>query len=142
MKMDWKGCKDSNMAKRIEPDFRKAGSIILAANDRESTAKMLPLNETTKETILSLMYDVLRELLEALALQHGYKIYNHECFTSFLRDIINDEKFALDFDSARQLRNSINYYGKKILIDDANSSLSDINKMISRARKLLDDNRK
>ena len=136
MNLDWKGCRETNMAKRIEPDFRKARSIILAANDREATANMLPLNETTKDTLVSLIYDVLRELLEALALQKGYKIYNHECFTSFLLEVIKDEK---DFDSARMLRNSINYYGKKIHLEDAKASLGDLKEMISKTRKLLEN---
>ena len=135
--IDWQGCKAKLLAKPIKPDLGKIKSILESAKDRETTAKMLPINETSKETVVSLMYDVLRELLEALAIKDGYKIYNHECYTSFLMAIIKDEVFAREFDSLRMLRNSINYYGKRISIDDAKSSISSTEDLLKKTKALL-----
>ncbi len=84
-----------------------------------------------------MFYDVLRELLEALALQNGFKIYNHECYTCFLRSVIKDENFALEFDSLRLLRNAINYYGKKIELSDAKLTLLKLGKLIRKTKELL-----
>ncbi len=135
--MDWEGCKAQGFAKQVGQDTSKIRSIIDSSNNRENTAKLLPINETTKETVISLSYDVLRELLEALALQRGFKIYNHECYASFLKSIINDDDFALEFDSMRLLRNSINYYGKKIQLSDANIILLKLQKLIKKSKILL-----
>ncbi len=63
---------------------------------------------------MTLLYDALRELLEAVALENGYKIYNHECYTAFLKEIINESYLGDEFDKFRVLRNGINYYGRKI----------------------------
>lgn len=79
MKLDWTGCISQKFAKEITPDVGQINSIIESALSREKTARMLPIDDTTKETVLSLIYDVLRELLEALSLKNNYKIYNHEC---------------------------------------------------------------
>jgi len=136
-KIDWESCKREGFAKKITPDSGKINAIIASAQNREKTAKLLPMNDTTKETIISLQYDVLRELLEALAIQKGFKIYNHECYTSFLKSVIKDDNFALEFDSLRLLRNAINYYGRKIELNDAKSTSATIEKLITKAKKLL-----
>lgn len=137
-KIDWEGCKAHGFAKKVGQDSNRIQSIINSAKDREKTVKLLPVNETTKETIISLFYDVLRELLEALALQNGFKIYNHECYTSFLKSVINDDDFSLEFDSMRLLRNSINYYGKKIDLGDATIILLKLEKLIKKSKSLLE----
>jgi len=137
MSIDWETCKAERLAKPVQSDKEMIISLIKLANDREKTASLLPINDVTKETVISLLYDVSRELLEALALKHGYKIYNHECYTPFLRVIINDEQFALEFDSLRKLRNGINYYGKKIELRDASRIASTTKLLISKARERL-----
>ncbi len=135
--IDWETCKEQRFAKNIVPDTGQIKSIIESAKNKEKTAKMIPLNETTKETVVSLTYDVLRELLESLALKHGYKIYNHECYTPFLRIVIKDDDFALEFDSLRMLRNGINYYGKNVSLSDAELTIRTAEKLIGKTKDLL-----
>ncbi len=135
--MEWQECNRQGYTKKVEPDLGRIQDIIQSSNDRERTAKLLPINETTKETVISLFYDVLRELLEALALKHKFKIYNHECYTSFLNNIIRNEELALEFDSIRLLRNSINYYGKKIELNDSRIILFKIEKLIKKIKESL-----
>ena len=137
MKLDWTGCINQKFAKEITPDAGQINSIIESALSREKTARMLPIDDTTKETVLSLMYDVLRELLEAISLKNNYKIYNHECYTSFLRVVMKDDAFAEEFDSLRMLRNRINYYGKKIPLDDAKAAISNAKNLVKKAKALI-----
>ena len=63
---------------------------------------------------ISLLYDALREYLECAALEKGYKIYNHECYTAFLREIMEMSREADIFDELRKARNAINYYGREV----------------------------
>jgi hypothetical protein len=135
--LDWKGCKDLTLAKIISPDPNLITFLINSSADRQKTAKMLPVNETTKESIISLLYDSLRELLEALAIKQGYKIYNHECYTQFLKYVINDETLAYEFDSVRLLRNRLNYYGKKIPLQDAKNRIDEFDGLISKVKNLI-----
>ncbi len=136
-KIDWEKCKELKVAKQIQPDYNLITYLQESSLNKEKTTKLLPLNETTKETVISLFYDVLRELLESLAIKKGYKIYNHECYTPFLRIIIKDENFALEFDSLRLLRNGINYYGRKIDLNDAKLTISKVQSLIAKAKDLL-----
>lgn len=81
--------------------------------------EQLVLNAVTAGSKISLAYDALRELLEMLALQQGYKIYNHECYTTFLKEILLKSAWGDEFDELRRIRNAINYYGKAVLPDEA-----------------------
>lgn len=135
--MEWQNCNKQGYIKKIGQDRERIKDIIKSAEDREKTAGLLPLNETTKETIITLSYDVLRELLEALALKHNFKIYNHECYSSFLKNVIKDDTLALEFDSLRLLRNSINYYGKRIDLSDSKIILNKLVSLIKTVKGLL-----
>ncbi|MFQ5531914.1 MAG: hypothetical protein ACE5ES_04825, partial [Candidatus Nanoarchaeia archaeon] len=87
---------------------------------------------------ISLLYDSLRELLECLALSKGYKIYNHECYTSFLKEIVNKSDLGDEFDKFRILRNNINYYGKQIDKEEGVDFINKMYKYIEKIKQLLD----
>jgi len=53
-------------------------------------------------------------MLEALSILNGYKVSNHICYVAFLREIMDMEKNADQFNSFRKLRNGLNYYGEDI----------------------------
>jgi len=114
------------LAKDIEPDKNMIKSLIKSSNNKLESEKQLEMNEITTSSKLSLSYDSVRELLEALALKTGYKIYNHECYTSFLKEIIKESDKGDEFDAIRKLRNAVNYYGKEISVEDANNIISKI----------------
>jgi len=67
----------------------------------------------------------------------GYKIYNHECYCAFLKEIAGKSDIGDEFNSFRKLRNSINYYGKDISAEEANPVLKDMSKLIEKVKKLL-----
>jgi hypothetical protein len=91
---------------------------------------MIKPNEITISSIVVILYDASRTLLEALAVMKGYKIYNHECYFAFLKEIISNEKMAYLFNKLRLIRNGINYYGEPILLIEGNIALKELNNLI------------
>lgn len=135
--MDWETCKSSRFAKQITPDTELIKSLKESSEKRLKSAQLLPLNEITKESIIILLYDGLRELLEALAIKTGFKIYNHECYTSFLLAVIKTSDLARKFDALRKLRNGMNYYGQQISLADAETVIKDAKELIEKVDILL-----
>jgi len=117
--MDWEECKYKRFIKEINCDNNLINSLIKSSNDKLKSFERLGLDEITASTKISIIYDSLREILEALAIRKNLKIYNHECFCAFLDEICNDKLFSDEFDRFRKLRNKINYYGKQVQIDEA-----------------------
>lgn len=124
--MDWKECNFKRLAKKVSVDMELIESLVLSSNDKLITAKMLELSSVTASSKLSLVYESTREVLEALALKSGYKVYNHDCFSAFLLEVLNEEDFSVEFDRFRRLRNKINYYGKRLEVDECESFLEDL----------------
>ncbi len=133
---DWNDCKELSFSKTADIDASLIISILESAKDRKTTADIVPINETTKETVFTLFYDSLREYLEVIALKKGYKIYNHDCFYHFLREEMFLLSFAELFNSLRLLRNKINYYGKKLSLDRALEAIHLAKKMIEEVKTL------
>ena len=96
-----------------ERDLQKARSLIITSDNSFKTAELIEINNITSSTIFTILYESLRELLEAMCLREGYKIYSHEALTAYLIKL-NEERLAEDFDRYRKLRNGINYYGKQV----------------------------
>lgn len=101
-----------------EKDFQKAKALILMSEKGLMTADILPLNDTTASFVFTISYESLREILEAICLKEGYKVYSHEAYTSYLEKL-GEEKIAFYFDRLRKLRNGVNYYGKSVTIETA-----------------------
>ncbi len=118
--MDWKGCVDSGMSKEVKPDKELIASLLSSADKRMKSVDLLKTDSVTANSKLSLAYDALREVLEALAIKHGYKIYNHECYTCFLKELLKSNFEAEEFDTLRRTRNKVNYYGKELSIEESN----------------------
>jgi len=117
--MDWLSCKRTKMVKEVKIDKNLINSLINSASKKLITADSIKLNENTASSKVSLTYDALRELLEAIAIEEGFKIYNHECYCAFLKEIIKETNLGDKFDDFRKIRNSINYYGKDVSVEEA-----------------------
>lgn len=124
--MDWSECNENGFIKKSDIDKHQISSLIISSKDRLITNDRIILDEISSSTKISIVYETLRELLEALALKNGYKIHNHECFCSFLKEICNEEKLSEEFNSFRIIRNKVNYYGKKIPLNEAASIIEKI----------------
>jgi len=131
--MDWTTCIRTRFAKEAKPDKNLAKSLILSSSKKLKSQSMLQTNETTAASKVVLCYDALRELLEALAITKGYKIYNHECYCSLFKEVLSESALGDEFDKFRRIRNGINYYGKSVAPAEADAV---IEKMISFITKI------
>ena len=121
--MDWKECCKRRIVKGIQKDLELIRSLIKTSENKLESSEKLEISEVTGSSKISLMYDSLRELLEALSVKYRYKIYNHECYIPFLKEILNEIEKGEEFDELRKIRNNINYYGKEISIEEAKNVL-------------------
>lgn len=126
MTMDWKECCSKMVAKDVKIDRNMINSLIKSSSNKLESENKLELSIITAASKLSLAYDSLRELLEALALKNGYKIYNHECYTAFLKEVLKESRKGDEFDAIRKVRNDVNYYAKSIDQKEAESIIAKI----------------
>jgi len=124
--MDFKECVEKRIVKNIKPDHEMAESLVEDAKNKIKTTEEIKLNKTSSSSLITLYYDALREKLEALALKKGFKIYNHECYYAFLKEILQKKEIAKEFDRFRKIRNNINYYGETISTSEAKEIRKDI----------------
>ncbi|MBI2564874.1 hypothetical protein HYV79_02690 [Candidatus Woesearchaeota archaeon] len=135
--MDWIECKEKRIAKEVFIDEDLINSLIKSSKKKIKSEELLPLNETTTESKITLAYDGLRELLEALALSKKFKIYNHECYGAFLKEIVNLSEVGDDFDEIRKIRNAVNYYGKQISKEECVKIILQIKEIIKKVKSVL-----
>lgn len=133
--MDWKSCIKKNLTKEIKIDENLIKSLIISAKIKIDAEESM--NNKFSEPKISLIYDALRMYLEALALKNKFKIYNHECYVAFLKEILKKSDFALQFDKARKIRNAINYYGKRINEKESKQIIKEIKELIKEIKILL-----
>lgn len=135
--MDFSECLKKRIAKGVKIDLELVESLKKTSQNKLDSESKLELSDITASSKISLLYDSLRELLEALAITTGYKIYNHECYTCFLKEVIKESSIGDEFDELRKIRNSINYYANDISIAEARVVLSRIKKLRGDVSKLL-----
>lgn len=134
VKMDMIECKKKRLTKEVKIDKNLINSLIKSSLKRLKTQELLPLNNTTSSSKISLTYEALRELLEALGISKGYKIYNHECYCAFLKEIMNESNLGNEFNKFRKTRNAINYYGKDISTDEAKHLIQEMKEFIKKVK--------
>lgn len=136
--MDWLECNKKKIVKEVSIDSDLISSLIKSSKNKAESQSKLKLDDITAGSKFSLAYDSLREILEALALKNRFKIYNHECYTSFLKEILKQECLGEEFDELRKIRNSINYYGKDVSVNEAKEIIERMEKLRIVVLKLLD----
>ena len=120
---------DSLTAKNIKPDEGKIKSLLKSSESKFLSEGRLEMDKITATSKFSLAYESMREALEALAIKKGYKIYNHECYTYFLKEIIGESSRGDDFDVIRKMRNSVNYYGRELTPQQADRLIVQIKEL-------------
>ncbi len=135
--MDWKECCDKKITKEVKEDIELITSLIKTSKNKMLSSDELRFNEVNASSKMSLAYDSLRELLEAISLKNGYKIYNHECYTAFLKEILNMSDTGDEFDEIRKIRNAVNYYAKDISLEEAKETIIRIKNLISKLSELI-----
>lgn len=108
-----------------EKDISKAKALVKMSENNMKAAESIELTDAVASPVFSMLYESLREIIEAMCLMEGYKVYSHEAFTSYLEKI-NEEKIAAAFDRFRKLRNGVNYYGKPVSINVTSETKKEI----------------
>jgi hypothetical protein len=111
-------------------------SLIKTAESDLTYLNYVKINKLSARKTLTNYYDVTRSYLEALGLKHNYKIYSHEAYTYFLKELKQDI-LALKFDRQRKIRNKINYYGDDITIEETIENIKTIKEIIKAIKELL-----
>lgn len=127
--MDWTECKKRNIVKESSVDKNLISSLVRSSERKLATDKFAPLNEVTASTKIANNYDSMREVLEALSVSRGFKIYNHDCFVGFILEVLKTPSEANCFDKLRKIRNGINYYGKNVNVEDAKKIIKELNEL-------------
>ncbi|MBS3071884.1 hypothetical protein J4408_02755 [Candidatus Pacearchaeota archaeon] len=111
--MDLDECYKKNFIKKTRIDKELVQSLIEMSKIKEDSVKNAQVNETNISAYVSMAYDSLREILEALCILKGYKVTSHICLGELLKTLVSDFDFN-SFDRFRYVRNGINYYGTKV----------------------------
>jgi len=135
--MDWNECQRKKLIKKVSHDKYLIDSILQSSRDKYYSSNLIKPEKRTLSSIIILLYDSLRELLEAFALNKGYKIYNHECFTCFLNEIVDERNLSEVFDKLRKVRNGLNYYGRSLSHNDFVLIKGDIIFLLRSINKLM-----
>lgn len=117
----------------IRKSFVNKGAIKILVETAETNLNIISkikLNEKSYSLIFKDSYDILRSMCEAVSLLKGYKIYSHEALGLFFKVILKEESIFQKFNKFRIMRNSIQYYGKKIDYNEAKIGIEEIKKII------------
>ncbi len=123
--MDLNECFRKGLIKKSEVDKELIESLIEMAQIKETAVKTAKIDEINISAYVSLAYDSLREILEALCIKKGYKVLSHVCIGELLKETLDDFDYD-EFDRLRWIRNSINYYGKKVEFEQGKEVIAKI----------------
>lgn len=137
--MDLDECYKKGFIKKTQINENLIRSLIDMSNANESTVSSSVLNKTNISPYVSMAYDSLREILEALCIERGYKVTNHICLGELLKKLAPSFDYDL-FDRMRYIRNGINYYGTKIDLDEGKEIIKKIFNLKSDSLKLFNKN--
>ena len=125
--------------RKVSKDIELAKSLRADLIERSEKALKLDVKEYSK-IIFENVYDSLREFCDVLLALDGYKSYSHEASISYLKKYGFLDLDLMRLDRFRYKRNSSKYYGKKIVIEDAEDIKEFYLKIINRIKELINKN--
>ena len=126
--MDTDECFKKGLIKRTRKDLDLISSLIEMADIKEYAVKTANIDKINISAYVSLAYDSLREVLEALCISKGYKVLSHICIAELLSTLFDDFDY-FEFDRLRYTRNNVNYYGIKVNFKQGNEIIKKIFEM-------------
>lgn len=115
--------------KKGEKDVQKAKALVKMSNQGILTADRFDLDAISSSSVFGIYYESLREIVEAVSVLEGFKVYSHEAFTAYLKKI-DEMRIAEMFDKFRKLRNGANYYGESIKKETTETARVEIKKLV------------
>lgn len=134
--MDLKECFRKGMIKKTRIDSELIKSLIEMSDIKENAVKTAKIDNINISAYVSLAYDSLREILEALCISKGYKVLSHICIGELLKDMLEDFDYH-EFDRMRYIRNGINYYGVKVALGQGKQIIKKIFVTKNKIKSLL-----
>lgn len=134
--MDLTDCEKDGFIRNVKPDLALINSLIEMSKSEEETVKSSKLNKNNISTYCMVAYSSLREILEAISLNLGYKITNHACLGLFLKNKLKEFDFEF-FERVRKIRNKIGYYGEKIDLETGEDLIKRIFELNSSLRRQI-----
>jgi len=113
-----------NKVLKVSPDPSESRSLMQQAMERLSDLKQLPINERNASFRFESAYEAMREALQAFLAAEGFKPYSHESILSFAMEkrLLSEAKI-MQADRFREIRNDINYRGKKVTMAEAKEAI-------------------
>ena len=111
-------------------DVALARALVALSEKRMQRVPDLVLDESSAFLTYELVYDALRELIDALLALEGYKSYSHVASISYLQKFSELSPSAIaKIDNAREKRNLTKYYAKPVTLAETKDLLA-LHKML------------
>ena len=109
--MSWEECQ-ARFIREVGIDPERVKSILKLCSVRLRVVKVILLDEETASIIAESYYEIIKELLTALALLFGIKSDNHECLIAFLKKRYPEKEYEINIIFIlKGVRNKVDYEG-------------------------------
>ena len=102
--MDFEDFISKGQVRKAKPDIELVKSLIKASESDLIFLKRQSIDKDSARKVFTGFYDIVRSIVEAMAVMHGYKVYSHEAFTFYLIKL-GEGILADKFDRFRKIRN-------------------------------------
>lgn len=126
--------KKRGLVRKTQKDISLIKSLIKLSQNDEIVTRRIKLDDLSARMILINHYGILRMTLEAISINHNLKIYCHEAYVHFLKEI-KEPLLAEKFDRFRKLRNKLSYYGEDLSVEEVIMIIGDVSKMIKHLKE-------
>ena len=118
------------LVRPAKKDLPFVESLINTSEAELKFLRLLKIDEISSRTLMIRYYDMLRTILDGIAIKNNYKVYSHEAFTYLLKKM-GEEIISIKFDRFRKIRNGLVYYGKTISSEETKEKIKEIIRLIN-----------
>lgn len=135
--IDWGECK-RKFIRKVEIDPSRINSLLKTSKLRLKDIKERNVTDENVSFVIEGYYEIIKELLIALLLSHGYRSKNHQCLISFFyKSYSKYEPEAFLISQLSLFRNRLNYYGELIDFGFYEKNKKEFNNIIDLLIKLI-----
>ena len=135
--MNWDELLNKGIVRKTFPDKLLADSLIQESAKKLRTIRKIAIDSDSAGMIIVELYEALREICEAIAINKGFKIYTNEAITCFIKEILGEDLISAKFDRYRKIRNGADYYGESPEIGETQKASLEIPRLINDLEKYL-----
>ncbi|MFH1786240.1 MAG: HEPN domain-containing protein [archaeon] len=132
---------DKQEVVRKTADPAEANSLITKASNRLKYIKTQEISEENADFIFEDIYECMREAVQALMSNVGYKPYSHTVLVAFLKEFTEiPNQDAETFDRLRKLRNNAIYSAEAVSIAECQDALEFLTEFLPKIKNELKKN--